>query len=320
MHDVQKTRPPDLSALSVELLRWFVLAAEAGSLSRAARQSHVAQSTVSRAVGRLESLLGVALFTRSGRAFHPTDTGAALLPHAREVLGELDAFSRAAVQARGGLRGLVRLSLCSSLGHHVLLPKLVPWRAARPGVHLDVRLEETDLDPRTAGLDVVVRAGRPKDSEAHRTPLGDYGHVVVAAPSYLRTHRRPSSPSELTTAETVAVRLERPWTTWPLHRGQAVERVVVTPAITVTEADALCTLACAGAGVTVLPDYLAAPHLAAGDLVELLSEWALPRIPVFAFHLPKKRLPRIVVEVLGALQEATVARATSAREPRRRVS
>lgn len=304
MHATQTRQAPDLSALSLELLGWFVLAADAGSLSRAARQAHVAQSTVSRAVGRLESLLGVALFMRSGRTFQITDTGALLLPHAREVLGGLDAFARAADQARGGLRGLVRMSLCTTLGRCVLLPRLAGWRASRPDVHLDVRLEEIDLDPRSAGMDVVVRAGRPKDSEAHRTPLGDYGHVVVAAPSYLRRRRAPSSPNELPTADTLAIRLDRPWTTWPFHRGHDVERVVVTPAITVTEADALCELACSGAGITVLPDYLAAQHIGRGDLVALLSDWSLPRIPVFAFHLPKKRLPRIVVEVLAVLQEA----------------
>jgi DNA-binding transcriptional LysR family regulator len=54
----------------------------------------------------------------------------------------------------------------------------------------------------------------------------------------------------------------------------------------------------------VLPDYLAAPRLRAGDLVAVLNAWTLPRIPVHAFHAPTRRRPRAIVEVLEAMRSA----------------
>lgn len=309
----ERSRPEiDLSQLSLETLRWFVLAAEAGSLSRAARQAGVAQSTVSRALARLEATLGLELVSRSGRAFRLNDAGVLLLPLAREVLGDVEGLARVAGEARGAVGGAVRLSLCTSLGRHVLLPALVAWRAQRPQAILDVRLEERDLDPRTAGVDLVVRAGRPKDSELTRTLLGDYGHVLVASPAYLRRRGAPEDPSALDPSaggahDTVAMRLERVWSSWPFQRGRESMHVSVLPRLTVTDADALRDLACAGQGLTVLPDYLAAPALDAGDLVRVLPDWTLPRIPVHAFHAPTRKLPRVIAEVLDAARRAVRA-------------
>jgi len=294
----------DVTGLSFETLRWFVLAADAGSLSRAARQAGAAQSTVSRALARLETTLGLELVTRSGRSFRLSDAGAVLLPLAREVLGDVEGFTRMAGEARGVIGGVVRLSLCTSLGRHALLPALLAWRRERPEVTLDVRFEERDLDPRTAGIDLVVRAGRPKDSELARTLLGDYGHVLVGSPTYLRRRGTPEDPQSLRAHDTVAIRLERVWSTWPFLRGRQPSTVSVVPKISVTDADALLDLALAGQGLTVLPDYLAASAIRTGELVALLPGWTLPRIPVHAFHAPTRKQPRIIVEVIDTVRRA----------------
>jgi len=297
----------DLARLGLEPVRWFVAAAEAGSLSRAARQANVAQSTVSRALGRLEAALGLELVSRSGRAFRLTDAGAALLPVARDALANVEEMARIATDARGVAGGAVRLDLCTALGRHVLLPALATWHAERPSVTLHVRFDELEVDPRATGVDIVVRAGRPKDSALARTSLGDYGHVLVAAPGYLRRRGTPRSPDDLRDHHVIAMRLERAWTSWPFRRDTELVTASVVPRITVTDADALRELACDEAGLTVLPDYLAAPALRAGALVHVLGAWTLPRIPVHAFHHATRRAPRAVTEILDVLRDVMAA-------------
>jgi DNA-binding transcriptional LysR family regulator len=293
-----------MNEVSLEGLRWFVRAAEAGSLSRAARQANMAQSTVSRALSRLEAAAALQLVTRTGRVFRLTEAGARLLPYAQAVLADVERLSRAAADVKGALRGVVRLSLCTTLGRHVLLPRLSAWRGQRTGVTLEVRLEESDVDPRTSGLDIVVRAGRPRDSGLSRTLLGDYGHVLVTSPGYARRRGVPAHPDEIGAHETVAMRLERVWSAWPFRQGRNEARIDVAPTVSVTDADALLDLACAGAGLTVLPDYLAAPALRRKMLVELLDDWALPRIPVHAFHAPTRKLPHLIGEALAVMRLA----------------
>lgn len=290
--------------VSLEGLAWFVRAAEAGSLSRAAAQARVSQSTVSRAIGKLEATTGVTLFHRSARSFSLTDAGASLLVLARDALGSIESFQQAASAGRGLERGAVRLSLCSSLGRHVLLPPLLAWAKERPGVNLDVRFEEHDVDPRAAAIDVVVRAGRPRDLDVMCTKLGEYGHALVASPTWAKKHGLVDDPTTLGELPTIAIRLERVWSTWVFLREAEQLRVVVHPSVSLTDAGALVDAACAGAGATVLPDYLAEPAIAERRLVRLARAWKLPRIPVFAFHAPRRRMPPLARQTLDVVRTA----------------
>ena len=86
MHDMDLTR-----------LQYFVAVAEAGSLSRAAAALHMSQPALSRQVLLLEEELGQRLFERTGRGVQATESGTALLAHAR---GIFDLAERARVDMR----------------------------------------------------------------------------------------------------------------------------------------------------------------------------------------------------------------------------
>jgi LysR family hydrogen peroxide-inducible transcriptional activator len=75
--------------MELHQLRYFVAAAEAGSISRAAERCHVSQPSLSQQLKKLEDELGVLVFDRLGRGIVPTDAGRALLPRARRILAEI---------------------------------------------------------------------------------------------------------------------------------------------------------------------------------------------------------------------------------------
>jgi DNA-binding transcriptional LysR family regulator len=138
-----------------------------------------------------------------------------------------------------------------------------------------------------------------------RTLLGSYGHVLVAAPRWVERHGRPVDPHALERLPTVAMRLERVWSSWVFSSRDGQPRTVrVAPRFTVTDADALVDAACSGAGATVLPDYLAAAPLREGKLLRLCASHALPRIPVMAQHAPARHMPLLAREALKVLSSA----------------
>src|ERR1700752_1261454 len=77
-----------------------VAAADEGSFSAAGRRLGRAQSVVSQTLANMEAQLGVRLFDRSGRIPALTETGRALLPDARAVAGNIDAFKARARPCR----------------------------------------------------------------------------------------------------------------------------------------------------------------------------------------------------------------------------
>jgi DNA-binding transcriptional LysR family regulator len=86
---------------------YFVAAADARSLSAAARQLHVSQATISQQLRRLERQAGGPLFARHARGVTLTDAGAALLGPARQMLESQRSFREAAMMiARGRVASL----------------------------------------------------------------------------------------------------------------------------------------------------------------------------------------------------------------------
>src|SRR5882762_3098887 len=92
-----------LDGVSLDQLRTFIAAADAGSFSAGGRRLRRAQSVVSQTLANLEAQLGVKLFDRSRRAPVLTKEGVALLAEARAVVSGMDGFKARAKGLSDGL-------------------------------------------------------------------------------------------------------------------------------------------------------------------------------------------------------------------------
>lgn len=93
-----------MSPLSIE---YFVMVARHGSISRAALELGIEQSTITRHIGKLESDIGVRLFHRSGRGVMLTDAGRAFLTRARNVVYALSEAREMASELAGAGPGQI---------------------------------------------------------------------------------------------------------------------------------------------------------------------------------------------------------------------
>ncbi len=119
-------------------LRHFVVAAELGSLSRAAVKLGVAQSAVSRQLSALEQSLGGRVFYRTGRGVQLTETGESLLPRARALLQDAQAMVDDARQVMSQPIGRVSIGLVPAWTHPIA-GRLLNWtRAHYPGIRIDI--------------------------------------------------------------------------------------------------------------------------------------------------------------------------------------
>jgi len=72
------------------LLRYFLAVIDCGSFSKAARQSNVAQPTLSIGIAKLERLLGAVLFHRTSKRVQLTEAGSRFAAHARRIESEFN--------------------------------------------------------------------------------------------------------------------------------------------------------------------------------------------------------------------------------------
>lgn len=129
-------------AFTLRQLQFFLAAAEAGSVTGAARALSISQSSVTEAIRALEEDLGVVLFERQARGLLLTHRGSAFLRHARQIMADV-AAARSAFQAEAEqASGRLSLGVTSLVAGYVLSDILQRFRRAFPQVDLNV-IEDT---------------------------------------------------------------------------------------------------------------------------------------------------------------------------------
>jgi len=130
--------------MDLQNLAAFLLVAETGSFSQAAEKLHLTQPAVSKRISLLEQQLAAELFDRIGRNISLTESGRALLPHARAVEQALQAARQSVRDLSGEVGGELRLATSHHIGLHRLPPVLSDFSQAYPGAHIDIDFMDSE--------------------------------------------------------------------------------------------------------------------------------------------------------------------------------
>lgn len=243
----------------MQQLRYFVAVADAGKMTAAARDLHVAQPSVSKQLRKLEAELGAALFERGKAGVSLTDAGQILLPWARRVLTDLEG-ARSEVAGLASLeRGRLSVGATPSLST-VLLPRvLAAFHSQHPGITLNVlEAGSRDLVDRLAvgGLDVaLVILPLPREELFDTSPLLREELVLAVAKRHRLAKRKSVRVSELRGLPLVMFREG-----YDLRSATiaACEQAGFHPtfAIEGAEMDGVLRMTAAGVGVAVVPSMV----------------------------------------------------------------
>lgn len=260
----------------------FVLAADNGNMSAAARLLNIAPAVASAAIKRLEAELGVRLFARSTRSLRLTSDGARYVEFARNALSELRAGHDALMQERDVLHGTLTLSIPSDLGRNVLTDWLDAFMAQHPALALNVRIGDMRVDMFRQPVDAAVRYGVPDDSTLVAAPLApDNRRVLCASPAYFARHGKPASPDELLRHNCLRLALsETMHDRWTFEKDDDPQVVKVMGNRISDDGELVRRWAVAGQGLAYKSRLDVLADLRAGRLETALDDWLGERAPV----------------------------------------
>lgn len=194
--------------MEIHQLRYFVAAAEAGSMTLAAKRCRVAQPSLSQQVRKLEEGLGVVLFDRLGRGVVPTDAGRALLPRARRILGEVrETEDKLRSEAAQGV-GRLAIGAIPTIAPYLLPPVLASLRAQFPACELVVREDLTaSLVEAVVNneLDVAITSTPIDHALVEVEVVGQEDLLVVAPAAHPLAGMARLSPEDLRDQPTVSL-------------------------------------------------------------------------------------------------------------------
>lgn len=269
--------------------RYFIAAAEAGSLSGAAKRLDSNQSTVSRHIDLLESALGIKLFQRSVKGLSLTEQGQAVFEQSQPIKDSIVKIQRVLQGKEKVASGTVSLSLPEGLGQEILIPALEKFYQQYPQVKLVFNVSATTANLTQGEADISVRLFCPQEPNLVVESLGEMKLGLYASERYKKHYGLPAGLKDLrkhrviTYGDYLSILPENQWL---LNHSNEALRVLRSDS-TVTRFKA----AVAGLGISLQPEVLAQTN---PGLIRLFRSAKLPVHQVWlVYHEDVQHMTRI---------------------------
>lgn len=301
---------PDRFADLLPCLSTFAVVADTGSFAAAARQLGMTRSAVSKQVAKLEEEWGVKLLRRTTRALSLTEPGLQAFEHAAQIPRLAALAEESAASLSRAPRGRLRITASVAFGHHVLVPLLPGFRQRHPEVEVELHLLDRMVDLVEEGFDLAIRLSEKLPEGVVAKKLGDVRYRLCASPG-LPGIGQVRVPADLESLPALRLAGRRARESWLLTRGD--EQASLQPAgpLSANTSEALLSLARAGMGVALLPDYASSAAIERGELVVLLPQWQVrgPYGDAFWALRPERRALPKVAAFIDFVSEAAAAQA-----------
>ncbi|RVD19418.1 MAG: LysR family transcriptional regulator [Mesorhizobium sp.] len=282
--------------MDIEDLQTFVVVADAGGVSAAARRLGVSKSIVSRRLFRVEAELGVQLLARTTRGAALTEAGITFRDHAARASAEIDT-AREAIFPTGELRGRLRVAMPLTFGATHFAPVLAEMARLHPNLHIHTSYSDRFVDLIAEGFDCAIRGAYLQDSTLIAKRVGPIHGKLVASPDYIKAHASPETPDELVTHQALMQGTEA----WQFMDGDKIVTVQPQGRFKADSATALAAAAAAGLGIAWLPDCITHEHVASGALVPIMTRYPVPPGAAYVVRPPGQhptRKVRVLTEML----------------------
>ncbi|MEO1493058.1 MAG: LysR family transcriptional regulator [Pseudomonadota bacterium] len=281
-------------SINLKQLEAFIAVADLGGFRRAAERLNTTQPNISTRIASVERILGVTLMERDAGSVRLTAQGKTLLPRARKVIREFDAFIGAA--GNDALyQGIMRLGVTEMITHAWLgrFMKAVQTRFPNIQLELSVDLSVNISDALIArNIDLAIQNGPFDQDTTGMIDLGSYPLIWVASPALglggrsrslsdlcsftILTHAKGALPHEQL--------LKHLWDNGASHTRLA----------TSTNLAACLQMAVDGLGVSCLPQIMVTRDLAEGRLEPVRYDWK-PDSLCFAARFDAETAPSYVL-------------------------
>ena len=299
-------------AFTLRQLQYFVAVAEQGSVTRAAQNLSISQSSVTEAIKELEGDLGVELFERHPRGLTITYNGHQFLRHATKILADVSDARNVFTETRNSTGGTLNIGVTSLVAGYVLSDLLARYRRACPGVEVSA-LEDNGsyLEHLLIGgeLDVAVMViSNLRDRVALQAEIFEtspyrlwlpIGHPLVSA-DIISIADITKEPLIMLTVDEIEE-----------NTGKLLSALGARPhvAFRTRSVEAVRSLVATGAGVALLPDLVYRPWSLEGDRIESRDvSGALPVVQVGMVWRKGSSLPQSARDFVGIAEASRSGR------------
>lgn len=275
----------------------FARIVESGSISAAAEALELSKSVVSQHLKTLETDLGVPLLKRTTRRQTLTPAGEAFYAKCQQ-LNQLaqDAWEEAQ-RTQSEPAGKIRITAPHALMGPLIAPVIGVLMQRYPAIEPELIASDEQQNLMQEGIDLAIRVGRSPESSYRQRRIGTFRDILCGREDYV-------SNTDLASVRYIANRWQGRAIRHELRHKtyESLQVLEFTPACTVDSVYTTWALLESGTGIGLIPDFLLRnrPH----GLGEVMPDYQLDAVPIFALHPYQAGLPRAAEVVLEAIETA----------------
>jgi len=286
----------DLKALAI-----FAELIKQGSFRAAAKSLNLSPSVVSYHINQLELNIGTALIYRTTRKLSLTHDGSELLKHVKQMLLQAEQGLNSLSHRKTEPEGKLRITLTSALIQAPITQKIAQFSLMYPQIKLDISYTDEQQDLVAEGIDLAIRAGNMQDSTLIAKRIGEIQRKLVCSPVYFKQQNKLSSVEDLSTWQWIRLAMI-PNIRTLTHQEETID-IHFQHQVTVNNVEALTELTIHGLGLSTPPSYLVEKAIKNKLLIEVIPQWQVKPIPLYAVWPSNIGENRLMTRLLSFLIE-----------------
>ena len=272
----------------------FMSTITTGSFAATAKKHATDPSTVSKAIKRLESQVGMQLFYRSTRKLSLTSAGQKYADTVGTLYHQLESFEDELKLANDSYSGSLKINLPVSYGRMYVLPMLCQFKKAYPAISLDVSFNDEYVDMISDAVDVSIRSGTLADSRLVAQKLSPMEFVLCVGSELAASKKIDMSPECLTAQPWILFRFKQSGKTMPINFSYKGRNIAIEPksSTIVDDGEAMAKMCAEGLGLTLMPHFTAKELVAKGKIKVVAKIDGFESSGVFIVYPKREYLPK----------------------------
>ncbi|MBQ0731786.1 MAG: LysR family transcriptional regulator [Oleispira antarctica] len=276
----------DLNQLAV-----FIRVVDEGSFTAAGKALNVPKSRISRMVADLESNLGARLLQRSTRQISLTQVGGDYYNNCKHLVSEIMDVHTVIADRQDHPHGVLRISVPMLIGSGIFGRFVTRFQKIYPEVRIEIAHTDHQVNLIEEKFDLGLVLGKLPESSLVARTIAETESVICASPEYLAKLGALSSPADLAHLDVVKIGEGMLDETYEFfHETEENISVKVKPNIVTNHIAAGVNCIVQGAGIGVVPMFMAGEYILSGSMIPLFPAWKLKPEPISVVYPSRQYL------------------------------
>jgi DNA-binding transcriptional LysR family regulator len=272
-------------------MRVFCRIVELGTFAAVAREMNLSAMMISKYMTQLEESLGVALLNRTTRQISLTEAGDIYYHRSKQLMDDFSELDEYTSQLGQRVKGTLKISAPIDFGGLYLVGAIDAYQRQYPDVKVLMTLHNNRVDLSKGSFDLSLLVTVSLDLGVVARKLAETKLCTYASPNYLNQYGTPEHIDQLALHRCLLY-IDTPHHDYWLFK-QHTQEVKVKPNwyFCSNNGRALCQAAALGMGIIQVPEISAVNYVEQGKLIEVLPDFQIPPITIYATYLQRRFLP-----------------------------